>query len=307
MGILFALEGAVAQGILWGIMALGVYLTFRILDFADLTVEGTFALGGCVSSMLLIQNINPILSVLIAFLAGGLAGVVTGILHTKLKIAKILAGILPMIALYSINIRIMKGKPNNSLLGVSTIITFWETHLGLDKTLVSLIIGIIFCAIIIALLYYFFGTEIGSVIRATGNNEKMVRAQGVNTDLTKIIGLAISNALVALSGALVSQSQGYADVGMGTGSIVIGLASIIIGEVLFAKAHSFSFILIGVVVGSIVYRMIIAIVLQLGMKSSDLKLLTAILVAIALAIPVIKKNLTKKRIVPTDDLEIQNM
>jgi putative tryptophan/tyrosine transport system permease protein len=192
-------------------------------------------------------------------------------------------------------------------LGVSTIITFWETHLGLDKTLVSLFIGIIFCAILIALLYYFFGTEIGSVIRATGNNEKMVRAQGVNTDLTKIIGLAISNALVALSGALVSQSQGYADVGMGTGSIVIGLASIIIGEVLFAKAHSFSFILIGVVVGSIVYRMIIAIVLQLGMKSSDLKLLTAILVAIALAIPVIKKNLTKKRIVPTDDLEIQNM
>ncbi len=307
MGIIFAMEGAVAQGILWGIMALGVYLTFRILDFADLTVEGTFATGGCVSSMLLIQNVNPLISVIVAFLAGALAGVITGVLHTKLKIAKILAGILPMIALYSINIRIMNGKPNNSLLGVSTIMTFWETHLGLDKTLVSLIIGVLFTIVIIALLYYFFGTELGSVIRATGNNEKMVRAQGVNTDFTKIIGLALSNALVALSGALVSQSQGYADVGMGTGSIVIGLASIIIGEVLFAKAHSFIVVLIGVVCGSIVYRMIIAVVLQLGMKSSDLKLLTAILVAIALAIPVIKKNLSKKRIVPDDDLEIQNM
>lgn len=303
MGILFAMEGAASQGILWGIMALGVYLTFRILDFADLTVEGTFALGGCVSAMLLINNVDPLVSVLVAFCAGAIAGCVTGFLHTKLKIAKILAGILPMIALYSINIRIMQGKPNQSLLGVTTLMTKVESLLGLDKNLVSLIAGVVFTALIIALMYWFFGTELGSAVRATGNNEKMVRAQGVNTDYTKIVGLAFSNALVAMSGALVSQSQGYADVGMGTGSIVIGLASIIIGEVLFSKAHSFGFVLLGVVCGSIVYRLIIAVVLQLGMKSSDLKLLTAVLVSVALAIPVVKKNLTKKRIIPTESFE----
>lgn len=303
MGILFAMEGAASQGILWGIMALGVYLTFRILDFADLTVEGTFALGGCVSAMLLINNVDPLVSILVAFVAGAIAGCVTGFLHTKLKIAKILAGILPMIALYSINIRIMQGKPNQSLLGVTTLMTKVESLLGLDKNLVSLIAGVVFTALIIALMYWFFGTELGSAVRATGNNEKMVRAQGVNTDYTKIVGLAFSNALVAMSGALVSQSQGYADVGMGTGSIVIGLASIIIGEVLFSKAHSFGFVLLGVVCGSIVYRLIIAVVLQLGMKSSDLKLLTAVLVSVALAIPVVKKNLTKKRIIPTESFE----
>ncbi len=199
-----------------------------------------------------------------------------------------------MIALYSINIRIM-GKANTPLLGVDTIMSQMEEVFLMDRTVSSLLWGAIFSAVIIAALYWFFGTELGSAIRATGNNERMVRAQGVNTDNMKIIGLMLSNALVSLSGALVAQSQGYGDVGMGTGTIVIGLASIIIGEVIFGKRFAFWYILLSVVFGSIVYRIIIAVVLQLGLKSTDLKLLTAIIVAIALALPVIKKRMQKKQ------------
>ena len=296
MGILLAIQGAASQGVLWGIMALGLYITFKVLDFADLTVDGSFALGGAVSAVLLVNGWNPFLSLLIAFLAGGISGVVTGLLHTKLEIPGILAGILTMIALYSINIRIM-GQANTPLLGVDTIMVKLEILLGIDRTMSSLIAGVVFSVVIIMILYWFFGTELGSVIRATGNNERMVRAQGVNTDNMKIIGLMLSNALVALSGAMVAQSQGYGDVGMGTGTIVIGLASIIIGEVIFGVRFSFWYRLMSVVFGSIIYRIIIAVVLQLGLKSTDLKLLTAIIVALALALPVVKSKFKQTKAV----------
>ncbi|MFI3257958.1 MAG: ABC transporter permease [Spirochaetales bacterium] len=289
MGFLLAIEGAASQGVLWGIMTLGVFITFRILNFPDLTVDGSFALGGAVSAVLLTASVDPIISLCIAFVIGTLSGVITALLHTKLKIPGILAGILTMIGLYSINIRIM-GKANIPLLGVTTLMNNAQSFFGFDKTMSSLFIGIVASLIIIALLYLFFGTEIGSALRATGDNEKMARAQGINTDSMKLAGLALSNGLVALSGGLVAQSQGYADVGMGTGTIVIGLASIIIGEVLFGKRFAFWYILLSLIFGSIIYRIIIAVVLQLGLKSTDLKLLTAAIVAFALAIPVIQAN-----------------
>lgn len=295
--VLLAMQGAVSQGVLWGIMTLGVYVTYKVLDFADLTVDGSFALGGAVSAVFFVNGMNPFLSLLMAFIAGGLAGLVTGLLNTKLKIPGILAGILTMIALYSINIRIM-GKSNLPFGKMPTMVTCLD-FLGFSKVTTALILGVAFSAVIIALMYWFFGTEIGCAIRATGNNEKMVRAQGVNTDTMKIIGLVISNALVALSGAMVSQSQGYADVGMGTGTIVIGLASVIIGEVVMGKHLGFWYLLASVVVGSVIYRIIIAVVLQLGLETSDLKLLTAIIVAVALSVPVMKKNyqrFAKKRV-----------
>lgn len=293
MNILLAIEGAISQGVLWGLMTLGVYITFKILDFPDMTVDGSFALGGAVSAIMIVKGVNPWLALLPAMLAGMVAGAVTGILHTKVKIPGILAGILSMIALYSINIRIM-GQANTSLLGESTVLTILGNIINVSTNNLALIIGIIVSIIVIFILYWFFGTELGSAIRATGNNEYMVRALGANTDTMKIIGLMLSNALVALSGAFVAQSQGYADVGMGQGTIVIGLASIIIGEVIFGNRFNFAYKLVSVIGGSIIYRIIIAVVLQLGMKSTDLKLLTAVIVAIALAIPVIKQNLTQK-------------
>jgi len=294
MGFLLAVQGAASQGILWGIMALGVFITFKVLDFPDLTVDGSFALGGAVGAVLVSNNAEPLVALAAAFIAGSFAGVATALLHTKLKIPGILAGILTMIALYSVNIRIM-GKPNISLLGVTTLMSRVAELTGADKTLSSLISGVSFSAAIIALLYWFFGTELGSVIRATGTNEQMIRAQGVNTENMKLIGLALANGLTALSGALVAQSQGYADVGMGVGAIVIGLASIIIGEVIFGHRIAFWYTLAGVVLGSVTYRIIIALVLQLGMKSTDLKLLTACLVALSLAIPVVKANYMQKK------------
>jgi putative ABC transport system permease protein len=291
MGVLLAMQGAASQGVLWGIMTLGLYITFKILDFADMTVDGSFALGGSLSAVLIVSGVNPFLSLILVAIAGACAGLVTGVLHTKLKIPGLLAGILTMIALYSVNIRIM-GKANTPLIGVNTIVSSFGGLLGFDKTISTLAIGILFSACIVAAMYWFFGTELGSAIRATGNNERMVRALGVNTDTMKNLGLMIGNALVALSGAMVAQSQGYADVGMGTGTIVIGLASIIIGEVIFGRRFSFWYRLLSVVLGSVIYRIIIAVVLQLGMKSTDLKLLTAIIVAIALALPVLRSNFT---------------
>jgi ABC-type uncharacterized transport system, permease component len=294
MGLLLAIQGAASQGILWGIMTLGVYLTFRILEIADLTVDGSFATGGAVTGVLIVHGMNPLLSLLIAFIVGMLTGLATGLMHTKIKIHVLLASILTMIALYSINIRIM-GKANTPLLGVSTVMSFFSDRMGVNTTIASLMVGVIFVVVIVSLMYWFFGTELGSAIRATGNNEHMVRALGVNTDTMKILGLMISNGLVALSGALVAQSQGYADVGMGTGTIVIGLASIIIGEAVMGHRYGFWYTLISIVVGSIVYRIIIAIVLQLGLKSTDLKLFTAIIVAIALSVPVLKEKAARSR------------
>lgn len=289
MNILLAIEGAISQGVLWGLMTLGVYITFKILDFADMTVDGSFALGGAVSAVLIVKGVNPWVSLLPAILAGMIAGGITGMLHTKIKIPGILAGILTMIALYSVNIRIM-GQANTSLLGEDTVITILNSVMGGSMNTLALVIGLIVSIIIISALYWFFGTELGSAIRATGNNEYMVRALGTNTDTMKIIGLMVSNGLVALSGAFVAQSQGYADVGMGQGTIVIGLASIIIGEVVFGNRFNFAYKLGAVVGGSVIYRIIIAVVLQLGMKSTDLKLFTAIIVAVALAIPVFTKK-----------------
>ncbi|WP_407426356.1 ABC transporter permease [Treponema sp.] len=296
--ILGAAEGAVAQGLLWGIMTLGVYLTFRILNIADMTCDGSFALGGSTCAILVTKGVNPLIAAFIAFLTGIVAGLATGLMHTKLKIHEILSGILSMIALYSINIRIM-GKSNTPLLGIETLMTKMQEKFSISPNVASFIIGIIFAVSLIAILYWFCGTELGSCIRATGNNEKMVRAMGVDTDKMKLLGLMLSNGLIALSGSLVAQQQGYGDVGMGTGAIVIGLASIILGESIFAyfnKRFAFYVTLLSIILGSIVYRLIIAIVLQLGLKSSDLKLLTAIIVVIALAIPVTKKKIIKQKV-----------
>lgn len=285
-----AIEGAVAQSVLWSVMTLGVYITFKVLDFPDMTVDGSFATGGAVTAVLVAQGMNPVLSLLIALLAGMACGFVTGFLHTRLEIPGILAGILTMIALYSINNRIM-GQPNISLLGVTTLFTQLSAAMpGIAKNMLTILVGFVAVVAVIALLYWFFGTEIGCAVRATGNNEYMVRALGVNTNRTKILGLVLSNGLVALSGALVAQNQGYGDVQMGTGTIMVGLASIIIGEVLMGSRFSFAYKLTSVVVGSVLYRVIIAIVLQMGLKSTDLKLLTAVMVAIALAIPVVRKK-----------------
>ena len=292
-GVVLAIQGAASQGIIWGIMTLGVYITFKVLNFPDLTVDGSFALGGAVSAILISNGMNPFLTLLFAFLSGSIAGFITGFLSTKLEIPGILAGILTMIALYSINIRVMGNRPNIPLLGMYTSLNIIQNLFYLNKVLSDLLVGFVFSVIIILIMYWFFGTEMGCSIRAAGNNEKMIRALGVNTDIMKIIGLMLSNALVSFSGALVTQSQGYADVGMGTGTIVIGLASIIIGEVIFGERFSFWYKLASVVMGSILYRIIIAIVLQLGLKATDLKLLTAIIVAIALAVPVVNRKCSK--------------
>ena len=222
----------IAQGLLWAIMALGVYITFRVLDIADLTVEGSFPLGAAVAAAMLSEGYSVSAAFACAAVAGMLAGVATGFLHTKLKIPALLAGILTMIALYSVNLRVM-GKANLSLLRIDTIFTEMQALTGLDNVYTVLAVGAVSALICVIFIYWFFGTEIGAAIRATGYNQQMIRAQGVDTRITIILGLLISNALVALSGALIAQNNGFADVGMGTGTIVIGLASVIIGEVLF--------------------------------------------------------------------------
>lgn len=281
-----AMQGALSQGILWGLMALGVYITFRLLDIADLTVDGSFATGGAVCAVCLVNGVDPVLSLILSTIAGFIAGFVTGFLHTKCQIPAILAGILTQIGLYSINLRIM-GRSNTPLLQYDNIFERLENMTGLSNNWIVLIIGLIVTILVIVILYWYFGTEIGSSIRATGNNEQMVRALGVNTNVTKTLGLMISNGLIALSGALVTQQQGYADVRMGIGAIVIGLASIVIGEVIFGHKGAFGTRLTSIVVGSVIYRIIVAVVLQLGLNTDDLKLLTAILVAIALTVPIV--------------------
>lgn len=280
------MQGALSQGILWGLMALGVYITFRLLDIADLTVDGSFATGGAVCAVCLVNGVNPVLALILSTIAGFIAGFVTGLLHTKCQIPAILAGILTQIGLYSINLRIMD-RSNTPLLQYDNIFEGLENLTGLSNNWIVLIIGLIVTVLVILILYWYFGTEIGSSIRATGNNEQMVRALGVNTNVTKTLGLMISNGLIALSGALVTQQQGYADVRMGIGAIVIGLASIVIGEVIFGHKGAFGTRLTSIVVGSVIYRIIVAVVLQMGLNTDDLKLLTAILVAIALTVPIV--------------------
>lgn len=294
-GLAASLQGAVAQGVLWGILVLGVYITFRLMDVADMTVDGSFALGACICAALVVNHgVNPAAALLAAMLAGMLAGTVTGILHTIFEIPAILAGILTQISLWSINLRIMGGKSNIPLLKVDTLISRVGDWLGLTQAQASMSVGIVFAALAIAGLYWFFGTEIGSAMRATGNNEDMVRALGIDTRITKLLALMLSNALVALSGALVCQSQKYGDVGSGTGAIVIGLAAIVIGEVLFGRLTPFYWKLFSVVVGSVIYFVIRALVLRMGMDANDMKLLSAIIVALALCIPVALRKYRQK-------------
>ena len=293
-----AMLGAVSQGILWGIMVLGVYITYKLLDIADLTVDGSFALGGCVCAVLVVGGVNPVVAILAAMLAGMLAGAVTGFLHTVFEIPAILAGILTQIGLWSVNLRIM-GKSNTPLLRVDTLFSQVTDALGTSQNIAAIAIGLVVAVVVIAGLYWFFGTEIGSACRATGNNEAMVRALGVNTKVTKMIALTLSNGLVGLSGGLICESQGYGDIGMGTGAIVIGLAAIVIGEVLGrltpGKLRAFGSRLTSAVVGSVVYFLIRAIVLQMGMDANDMKLLSAIIVALALCVPVVWEKIQLKR------------
>ena len=285
-----SMPGAVAQGLIWGIMAIGVYITYRILDVADLTVDGSLGTGGAVCVVLVLNGVPVGVALVAATLAGMLAGLVTGLFHTACGIPAILAGILTQLALYSINLRIM-GKSNTPILAKGTVFSAVSNMTGLPQSTVAIILGILLAVAIVAILYWFFGTEIGSALRATGNNEYMIRALGVNTNSTKMIALVLSNALIGLSGALICQSQKYADIGMGTGAIVIGLAAIVIGEVLGrllpGGLTQFSVRLASAVFGSVVYFLIRAIVLQLGMDANDMKLLSAVIVAVALCVPVV--------------------
>lgn len=284
------MPSAIAQGILWGLMALGVYITFRLLDVADLSVDGSFATGGAVTVMLIIAGWPAWAALLAALLVGVLAGLCTGLLHTKLGIPAILAGILTQFALYSVNLRIMGMKANQTA-SLKTYGMFWEN--GGKGFLVSsryvpqaIGIGFLLAAVLIALLYWYFGTEQGSALRATGSNPAMSRAQGINIDRMKVIGLALSNGVVALSGGLMTQFQGTADVNMGRGAIVIGLAAVIIGEVIFGKLFTnFGLKLLAVSIGAVIYYFVLQIVLQLGLNTNDLKLITALIVALFLAIP----------------------
>ncbi|MBE5978226.1 MAG: ABC transporter permease [Paenibacillaceae bacterium] len=295
-GLLVSLQDAVVQGVLWGIMVLGVYITYKLLDIADLTVDGSFALGGCVCAVMILNfHVDPWIALAVAAIAGMMAGAVTGLLHTIFEIPAILAGILTQIGLWSINLRIMGGKSNVPLLKTDTIMSKFIDITGLNKQIASLVIGIGIAVIMIALLYWFFGTEIGSAMRATGNNESMIRAQGVNTNWTKLLALVISNGLVGISGGLVCQSQKYADIGMGTGAIVIGLAAIVIGEVLMGRLRSFGSKLTSAVVGSVIYFVIRAVVLRMGMNANDMKLLSAAIVAVALCVPVVVRKLRLKK------------
>lgn len=297
-GIISSLPGAISQGVLWGMMALGVYITYKILDIADLTVDGSFALGGSVCAVCILNGIHPFLAVLIAVVAGAIAGTVTGVLHAVFDIPAILAGILTQLGLYSINLRIM-GRSNTPLLKTETLMDKLSNLMpGMKNAYISLIIGAIAIIAVILIMYWFFGTEVGSEIRATGNNEAMVKALGGNTRLMKVFGLAISNGLVAVSGALVCQSQGYADVNSGQGAIVIGLAAIVIGNVLMGWGKAFGTKMLSVVIGSVIYRIVIAVVMQTGwVDTQDTKLFSAILVAVALAVPVmIDRHRNKPRV-----------
>lgn len=294
--LLNAMPGAVTQGMLWGIMAIGVYVTYRILDVADLTVDGSLATGGAVCVMLMRAGVNPWIALLCAFLAGVLAGLFTGLLHTRCGIPAILAGILSQLALYSVNLRIMGGKANTPI-GVDKydllVSQRYVRDVSPDNPIPLVILVLI---VLIAVLYWFFGTEYGSSLRATGSNQHMARAQGINTRTCITFGLMLSNGLVALSGGLLAQYQGAVDINMGRGAIVIGLAAVIIGEVLLGNLfRNFAMKLVTVVVGAVIYYIVIQVVLQLGLNTNDLKLLTALVVALFLAIPYWKEQLIRKQ------------
>lgn len=284
--------GALEQGLLYGVMVLGVYITFRVLDFPDLTVDSCFTLGGAVAARIITQGCSPWVATLMGLVLGLIAGMCTGLLHTKLRIAPLLSGILMMIALYSINLHIMGGAML-SLLRVNTIYSI-TAMFGIPKSLAVFTLGLIFIIIICYLLYRFLQTEIGLALRATGDNVQMIRSLGVNTDSAKILGLSLGNGLVGLSGALVAQYQSFSDVGMGIGMIVVGLASVIIGEVIIGNKTLLR-TLVAVVIGSIIYRFIITFVMRIGLPATDLKLFTAILVILAMSAPIIKEKIASSK------------
>lgn len=295
MSLVNALPGAVAQGLIWGIMAIGVYLTFRILDIADLTVDGSLGTGGAVCIMLMLTGHSVWVSMAGALAAGMAAGLVTGVLHTFMGIPAILAGILTQLGLYSINLKTM-GKANQAInvdkFDLLVSLRFIRGVPFYKNTIFVVAIGIV---LLIAFLYWFFGTELGCSLRATGCNDKMARAQGINTDFSRVLGLMISNGLVALSGALLSQYQGFADINMGRGAIVIGLAAVIIGEAIFGRIfHNFGFRLLGVGLGSIIYYLVLQLVIWMGIDTDLLKLLSAAVVAVFLAIPTWKERYFSK-------------
>lgn len=291
-GFLASLPGACAQGIIWGIMAVGVYLTFKVLDLADLTVDGSFGTGGAVLVVCTIAGMNIWLAMLLAFLAGCIAGLVTGILHTKFGIPAILAGILTQLALYSVNLRIMSGRAN-----VALNIDEYGILVSLRYIPKSILVGGAFALVIIGLLYWFFGTELGAGVRATGCNEAMARANGINTGFNKVLGLVLSNGIVALSGGLLAQYQGFADINMGRGAIVIGLAAVIIGDVIFGKLFkNFALRLLAAVLGGVIYYIVIQLVLQMGLNANDLKLFSALVVALFLGVPYWKGQLSVKHV-----------
>ncbi len=288
------MPAALAQGLIWGLMALGVFITFRLLDIADLTVDGSFATGGAVTVMLLLAGVPAWVALLIAIVVGVLTGLCTGLLHTRLGIPAILAGILTQFALYSINLRIMTKA--NQTASVQKFGMIWENK---DGFLVSslhipqaILVGLVISAVIVALSYWYFGTEQGSALRATGNNPAMSRAQGIHIETMKVIGLGLSNGIVALAGGLMTQFQGTADVSMGRGAIVIGLAAIVIGEILcdaiFSKGCNFAVRLSFIILGGVIYYAVMVVILWLRLDPNDLKLFTAIIVAIFLAVPQLK-------------------
>ena len=297
MSLITALPGAAAQGLIWGIMAIGVYITFRILDIADLTVDGTLCTGGAVCIMMMLSGHNVWVSMLVATGAGLLAGLATGIFHTFMGIPAILAGILTQLSLYSVNLKIM-GKANQAInVDKFNLLVSLRRVKGVALTQNTLFIVAIMIIILIAVLYWFFGTELGCSLRATGCNPSMSRAQGINTDRNKVLGLMLSNGLVALSGALLTQYQGFADVNMGRGSIVIGLAAVIIGEAIFSRIfRNFALKLLSVVFGSILYYLVLQIVIWMGIDTDLLKMLSALVVAFFLAFPYWKgKYFTKAK------------
>ena len=289
MGLELILRDAVELGFIWALLGFGVFISFRILHFSDLSVDGSFALGGAMMAALLVEHVSPILALLASFLAGALAGLMTGFLHTKAKIPGLLSGIITMTGLYSINLRVLSGRATVSLLGVDSLLSWMHSFIP-DRFLgtVLLVGGLL---ILVALgLYWFFGTELGCAIRATGSNPAMARSQGVATDRMILIGLALSNGLAALGGALLAQQQGFADINMGRGVIVIGIAAIIIGESLFGR-RSFKNSLLSVVLGTITYYLLIGLAISAGFYPNDLKLLSAVLVATILAFPILRRKL----------------
>lgn len=289
MAILNALPGAVAQGLIWGIMAIGVFITFKILDFADLSVDGSICTGAAVATMLVLSGVNVYVAMLVAFLAGAAAGLVTGILHCGMGIPPILSGILTQLMLWSINLKIL-GQANRAINSRNYSVIVTQLDVGMSILALAII-----TAIIVAVLYWFFGTEAGTSIRVTGSNENMAKAQGINTAVTKIAALMLSNGIVAFAGALLAQYQGFADINMGRGAIVVGLAAVIIGNALFSKlCRNFAVKLLSVSIGGVIYYIVYQVVVALGFDTDLLKMLSAVVVAIFLSVPYITKKYIKK-------------